>query len=217
MFLALGVLAAVLHARQSGKGQVVDTSIVDGAASLCTAFYGMAASGQWRGERGTNVLDSGAPFYDVYECSDGQWISVGPIERRFFVDLLARLDMDPVSLGRQHDIAAWPAAKARLAQVFRTRTRNEWCALLEGTDVCFAPVLSFAEAPQHPHLKARGTFVEVDGVVQPAPALRFSETPSAVPTPPREPDPQRALQGWLEVQDMHRWERVLYRNDKRCA
>jgi alpha-methylacyl-CoA racemase len=209
MFLALGVLAAVLHARETGRGQVVDVSIVDGATSLCTGFYAMTASGQWRPERGGNVLDSGAPYYDVYECSDGQWISIGPIEARFFVDLLKRLNIDPAALGRQHDTKAWPAAKAKIAQAFRARTRQQWCELLEGSDVCFAPVLTFAEAPAHPHLAARGSFIDVDGVVQPAPAIRFSETPSAAPTPPQEPDARRALQGWLDAKDMERWTRVL--------
>ncbi|HMN81933.1 MAG TPA: CaiB/BaiF CoA-transferase family protein [Burkholderiaceae bacterium] len=209
MFLALGVLAAVLHARETGVGQVVDASIVDGAASLCTAFYGLAASGQWRSERGSNVLDSGAPFYDVYECGDGEWISIGPIEGRFFAGLLQRLDIDPAVIGKQYDVQAWPRAKKAIAEAFRTRTREEWCERLEGTDVCFAPVLDFAEAPGHPHLRARGTFLEVDGVVQPAPALRFSRTPSANPTPPQAPDAARALHGWLEADERARWKALL--------
>lgn len=209
MFLALGVLAAVLHARETGVGQVVDASIVDGAASLCTGFYGMTASGQWGPERGSNVLDSGAPFYDVYECSDGNFISIGPIEARFFSDLLQRLGLDPGTLGKQYDTHAWPQAKAVLAAVFKDRTRDEWCAQLEGTDVCFAPVLSFSEAPRHDHLKARGTFVNVDGVEQPAPALRFSATPSAMPKPPKAPDARAALQGWLSPEALVQWQPVL--------
>ncbi|ARU04393.1 carnitine dehydratase [Comamonas serinivorans] len=209
MFLAMGVLAAVLHARQTGQGQVVDASIVDGAASLCMGFYGMTASGQWTPERGTNVLDSGAPYYDVYECSDGRWISIGPIEARFFADFLQRVGLPPDALGVQNDRAHWPQAKVRVAQVFKTKTCAEWCDLLEGTDVCFAPVLSFAEAPQHPHLKARGSFVEVDGLVQPAPAVRFSATPSALPTGPRAPEGATAVDGWLAPERQRHWQAQL--------
>ena len=212
MFLALGVLAAVLHARQSGQGQVVDASIVDGAASLSMGFYGMTASGQWQPERGTNVLDSGAPYYDVYECSDGRWISIGPIEARFFAEMLQRLGVDPAELGSQNDRASWPQAKVAFARAFKTKTSDAWCKLLEGTDVCFAPVLSFAEAPQHPHMQARGSFVDVDGVTQPAPALRFSATPSALPTPPRAPDDVQALQSWLAPERRSHWQGELMRD-----
>ena len=209
MFLALGVLAAVMHARQTGQGQVVDASIVDGAASLCTGFYGLTASGQWKPERGNNVLDSGAPYYDVYECSDGRWISIGPIEARFYGELLRRLEIDPSQLGGQHERTAWPQVKQVLAETFKQRTREVWCAVLEGTDVCFAPVLSFSEAPQHPHLKARGSFVEIEGVVQPAPALRFSVTPSSVPKPPCLPNVDQALQGWLTTERREAWRETL--------
>ncbi len=184
LYLAMGILAAVLESRQSGMGQVVDAAIVDGAASLATLFYGMHAAGQWNGERGTNILDSGAPFYDVYECQDGGWISIGPIEARFHAQLVALLDLQPDALGAQHDRAAWARAKMQIAQRFKQRSRQQWCDLLEGTDVCFAPVLSFAEAPQHPHMQARGTFVTVDGIVQPAPAPRFSRTVPDLPSPP---------------------------------
>ncbi|SCU96004.1 Alpha-methylacyl-CoA racemase [Cupriavidus necator] len=200
MFLVTGVLAALLEAGKSGQGQVVDAAIVDGAAALGTVFFGMAAAGQWRPERGTNVLDSGAHYYNVYACKDGGWISVGPIEGRFYRELLDKLGIDPASLGEQLDPDTWVPAQERLAAVFRTRTRDAWCALLEGTDACFAPVLSFEEAPQHAHLKARETFIEVDGIAQPAPAPRFGRTPSAPPAPPREPDPRRyaeVLAGWL--------------------
>ncbi|QUN32903.1 CoA transferase (plasmid) [Cupriavidus sp. KK10] len=200
MFLLAGVLAALLEAGKSGKGQVVDAAIVDGVAALGSVFHGMVAAGQWRAERGTNVLDSGAHYYDVYQCKDGGWISVGPIEARFYRDLLARLDIDPACLGEQGDQTRWEAAGERLAEVFRTRTRGEWCDLLEGTDVCFAPVLSYEDAPHHPHLKARGTFVEIDGVMQPAPAPRFSRTPSALPASPRNADVrdyEQTLAGWL--------------------
>ena len=186
LYLVMGVLAALLERGRSGQGQVVDAAIVDGAASLATVFYGLYAAGQWEDRRGSNVLDSGAPFYDVYECSDGQWISVGPVELRFYAQLLAALELDPAELGAQYARSAWPEAKMRIAQRFRQRTRQAWCERLEGTDVCFAPVLSFGEAPEHPHLKARGTFVSVDGIAQPAPAPRFSRTVPDMPTPPQE-------------------------------
>ncbi|MGT2431295.1 CaiB/BaiF CoA transferase family protein [Cupriavidus basilensis] len=200
MFLVAGVLAALIEAGRSGKGQVVDAAIVDGAAALGAVFFGMTAAGQWRQVRGTNVLDSGAHYYNVYQCKDGGWISVGPIEARFYRDLLARIGVDPASLGDQAEPRDWDAASAALAEVFRTRTRDEWCALLEGTDACFAPVLSYQEAPRHPHLQARGTFVEVDGIMHPGPAPRFSRTPSVPPAAPREPDVRdigRVLAGWL--------------------
>lgn len=199
LYLVMGVLAAIIEARRSGKGQVVDAAIVDGTASMATVFYGMHGAGLWHTERGTNILDSGAPFYDVYECSDGKWISIGPIEARFYAQLLELLEIDPASLGAQHDRAAWPAAKVLIAGRFKRRSREAWCALLEGTDVCFAPVLSFDEAPRHPHMQARGTFVEVDGVIQPAPAPRFSRTTTAMPTAPREApstDVEAALAAW---------------------
>lgn len=199
LYLVLGVLAALLEARSSGRGQVVDAAIVDGAASLATTFYGLHAAGLWDERRGHNVLDSGAPFYDVYECQDGRWISIGPIEARFYAQLLHKLDLDSAALGEQHDRAAWPRAKVAIAQRFKTQTREQWCALLEGSDVCFAPVLDFSEAPEHPHLKARGTFVNVAGVVQPAPAPRFSRTVPRLPMPPREvPDTEIAtlLAAW---------------------
>ncbi|BDB27494.1 CoA transferase [Cupriavidus sp. TA19] len=200
MFLVTGVLAALIEAGKSGQGQVVDAAIVDGAAALGTVFYGMTAAGQWRQERGTNVLDSGAHYYNVYQCQDGRWISVGPIEARFYRDLLARIGIDPAGLGEQLDADTWEPARDRLAEVFRSRTRDEWCRLLEGTDACFAPVLDFEEAPQHAHLKARETFVEVDGIPQPGPAPRFSRTRSAPPVPPSAPDASRygeVLAGWL--------------------
>lgn len=187
LYLAMGVLAAILEARGSGQGQVVDAAVVDGTASMAMTFFGLAAAGKWQPERGTNILDSGAPFYDVYACADGKWISIGPIEARFHAELLERMGIPVDAIGPQMDTANWPHTREVLAAAFRTRTRAAWCDLLEGTDVCFAPVLSFAEAPSHPHLKARGTFVEVDGVVQPAPAPRFSRTPSAMPTPPQAP------------------------------
>lgn len=198
MFLVSGVLAALLRARIDGKGQVVDAAIVDGAASLATSFFALDAAGMWRPERGSNWLDSGAPFYDVYECQDGRWLSVGPIEKRFYVEMLSRVGAMSQDLGDVSRPDTWPRIKAELARIFRTKTLRQWCEELEGTDACCAPVLSFAEAGQHPHLKARETLISVDGVVQPAPAPRFSATPSAKPSPPREPQPlEQALAGWL--------------------
>ncbi|CAG9174974.1 CaiB/BaiF CoA transferase family protein [Cupriavidus pinatubonensis] len=209
MFLVMGLLAAIIEARGSGKGQVVDAAIVDGALALSTAIYGMHAGGLWHPERGSNVLDSGAPYYDVYACKDGKYISIGPIEARFYSDLLQRLDLDAAELGNQNDTAAWPRAKEAFARAFLGRTRDEWCAELEGTDVCFAPVLSFDEAPQHPHMQARGSFVEVDGVTQPAPAPRFSRTQPAVPTAPQAASDAtvfQALSGWMDPATVGRWQ-----------
>jgi alpha-methylacyl-CoA racemase len=176
MLLAFGVVAALVERATSGRGQVVDAAMVDGAALLMAFFRGASL-----GPRGTNVLDSGAPFYDVYECADGRHVSIGAIEPPFYAELRERLGLDDPVWDRQLDSAAWPAQKAQLAAVFKTKTRDEWCSVLEGTDVCFAPVLSMDEAPTHPHLVERGTFVEVGGVVQPAPAPRFDRTPAATP------------------------------------
>jgi alpha-methylacyl-CoA racemase len=199
LYLVVGVLAAIIEARQSGKGQVVDAAMVDGASSLMTSIYGGMASGRLSGPRGTNVTDSGAYFYEVYECADGHYVSVAAIEAKFHAELLRLLEIDAASMPPQMDRARWPEAKQRLAERFRTRTRDEWCALLEGSDACFAPVLSMAEAPSHPHNRARGVFTELDGVVQPGPAPRFSRTPLGVPTPP-EPsgaaDLARVLADW---------------------
>ena len=203
LYMAVGLLAVVLEARQSGQGQVVDAAIVDGAAHLANTFFGMAAAGIWKKGRGTNISDSGSHFYDCYECADGRWIAVGPIEEKFFAELLRRLDIAPESLGPQLSRDHWRAAKSVLAGRFMTRTRDEWAALLEASDACVSPVLSFGEAPLHPHLKARGTFIEVDGIVQPGPAPRFSRTVPATPTAPREITPEntdRALAAWLPAE-----------------
>jgi alpha-methylacyl-CoA racemase len=197
LYLALGMLAAIIEARQSGAGQVVDAAMVDGAASLMTSAFGLHAAGLMSLERGTNNNDSGAYYYDVYECADGLWISVAPIEGRFHDELLRLMEIDPAQVGDQRNRDDWARARETFRRTFRRRTREEWCALLEGTDACFAPVLSMAEAPQHPHLRARETFVDIDGVVQPAPAPRFSRTVPDVPTAPEEPDPGHALQAWL--------------------
>ncbi|MCP1572919.1 crotonobetainyl-CoA:carnitine CoA-transferase CaiB-like acyl-CoA transferase [Herbaspirillum rubrisubalbicans] len=200
LYLAMGMLAAIMHARAGGQGQVVDAAIVDGTASLATTFYGMHAAGMWRDERGTNITDSGSHFYDVYACADGKAITIGPIEYKFYRQLLELLEIDESTLGPQLNRENWPAARELFRLKFKSRTRDAWTALLEKTDVCFAPVLSWAEAPSHPHLKARGTFVEIDGVVQPAPAPRFSRTPPAAPVPPAPASQETAadaLAGWL--------------------
>ncbi|MCW5891148.1 MAG: CoA transferase [bacterium] len=187
LYLAVGILAGLLETQRSGKGQVVDAAITDGAASLMTLFYGLAGAGLWHGERGRNLLDTGAHFGEIYETRDGKYVSVLAIEPKFYAELCRRIGLDPATLPAQNDQGEWPALKERFAAVFRTKTRDEWCAILEGTDACFAPVLPMAEAPAHPHNVARGTFVEVGGVVQPAPAPRFSRTPGAIQSPPARP------------------------------
>ncbi len=192
LYLALGVVAALLETQRSGKGQVVDAAMVDGAASLMTMFFGMYAAGQWRPERGANLLDSGAFFYETYECADGKFIAVAAIETKFFAELCCRLGLAVDVLPPQHDRARWPEAKEKLAAIFRRKTRDEWCRVFAGSDACVAPVLSLEEAPHHPHARARRSFVEIDGILQPAPAPRFSRTALADPTPPEEPDPQSA-------------------------
>ena len=201
LYLAFGIVCGILEAQRSGKGQVVDAAMVDGAASLMTAFHGLVAAGLATHERGTNHLDTGSHFYNVYECADGRWISIAPIEAKFYAELLRRLDLDPETLPPQMDREHWPAAQARLAALFRTRSRDEWCALLEGTDACFGPVLTTDDAPTHPHNAARQTYIEIDGIVQPAPAPRFSRTVPDPPMPPQEPSrgeaAEAALAGWL--------------------
>lgn len=181
MLLAVGLLSALLEAGRSGQGQVVDAAMTDGAALLSAMMFGFKAQGQWRNERGTNLLDGGAFFYDTYACADGRYLALGPIEPQFYAELRQRVGLaDDPDFDRQMDPRAWPALREKLAAVLRTRTRDEWCAVLEGTDACVAPVLDWDEAPRHPHNVARQTFVSVDGVVQPAPAPRFSRsTPDA--------------------------------------
>jgi alpha-methylacyl-CoA racemase len=198
LFLAMGVLAALLEAARSGCGQVVDAAMVDGAASLMTMIGGLAAIGFWEHERGVNLLDGGAPFYDTYETKDGQHVAVGALEPQFYAELLAKLGIEQSSLPPQMERAHWPALKQKLADSFKQKTRAEWCALLEGSDACFAPVLSIGEAAQHPHVSARSTLVEVGGVLQPAPAPRFGRTPPAPPTPPSHAgqDTDAALRAW---------------------
>lgn len=184
MLLALGICAALLETAESGQGQVVDAAMVDGAAILMTMFHAMRAMGIWDDRRGTNMFDSGAHFYDVYETADDKFVSIGSIEPQFYAELLRLTELDGEPLPWQHDKAEWPALKERLAAIFRRKTRDEWCELMEGTDVCFAPVLSMAEAPEHPHNVARGTFTEVAGIVQPSPAPRFSRTAAGIQGPP---------------------------------
>ena len=181
MLLAFGMVCGLLEAARSGQGQVVDTAMVDGASMLMAMLYGMKDQGMWTNTRGDNMLDGGAHFYGCYECSDGRHVSIGSIEPQFYALLRETLGLDDAAFDAQHDKTGWPDLKRRLADVFRTKTRDEWVAIMEGTDICFAPVLDLDEAPRHPHNTARDTFVDVDGVVQPAPAPRFSRTPAGVP------------------------------------
>jgi alpha-methylacyl-CoA racemase len=184
MLLAYGVVCGLFEAQRSGQGQVIDAAMVDGAASLMAMFSGFFASGLWRDERGVNLLDSGAHFYDSYETADGRWISVGSIEPQFYELLLKHTGIDEPAFSTQLDPETWPELSEKIASVFKTKTRDEWCELMEGTDVCFSPVLSLAEAPDHPHNRARETFVEIEGVTQPAPAPRFSRTPGQIQSAP---------------------------------
>ncbi len=198
LYLALGMLAALLECRSSGEGQVVDAAMVDGSASLMNLTYGMYAAGLWRDERGSNRLDSGSPYYGVYETADGKYVSLGSNEPKFYRRTLEILGLAHEDLPAQEDRDHWPEMRERFAAVFRTRTRDAWCAIMEGEEVCFAPVLSLAEAPEHPHNKARETFIERDGFMQPAPAPRFSRTPSSIqrgaPAPGEHTD--EALLNW---------------------
>jgi alpha-methylacyl-CoA racemase len=188
MLLALGVVAALLESSKSGQGQVVDAAMVDGAATLMSMFHGMKAMGFWTEERGTNLLDTGAHFYDVFECADGKYVSIGSIEPQFYAELLRLTGLEgDEELKAQMNRGQWPQLKEKLATTFRSKTRDEWCSIMEGSDVCFAPVLSLSEAPQHPHNVARGTFTELAGVVQPAPSPRFSRTPGEISRPPSHP------------------------------
>ena len=176
LYLAFGMACALFEARGSGKGQVVDCAMTDGAASLMSMFYGFKAMGMWTDNKGENMLDGGAHFYDTYETSDGKWVSIGSIEPQFYALLLEKTGITDPEFQAQMDRSKWPALKAKIAAVIKTKTRDQWDKLMEGTDVCYAPVLSLSEAPHHPHNKARKTFVEVEGVTHPAPAPRFSRT-----------------------------------------
>jgi len=184
LYLAFGLLAGVIHARATGQGQTIDCAMSDGAASLMAMFYGFKAGGMWSEGRRSNLLDGGAHFYDTYQCSDGGWISIGSIEPQFYLLLLEKTGITDPQFQHQMSREEWPELRDKLAAVIRTKTRDEWCDLMDGTDVCFAPVLSMAEAPAHAHNAARETFVEVAGVVQPAPAPRFSATPGKIQGPP---------------------------------
>ena len=197
MLLAFGVLAALLERHDSGSGQVVDAAMVDGAALLMAPLYGVNALGGW-GERGSNLLDSGAPFYDVYETADGKYISIGSLEPKFYADLLRRVGLEGEELASQMDSAGWPALRERLTEIFKSKTRDEWCEVMDGAQVCFAPVLPMSEASQHPHNQARSTFVELAGRTQPAPAPRFSRTPATIASPPARPgeNTEATLEKW---------------------
>lgn len=196
MLLAVGILAALMEANRSGQGQVVDAAMTDGTALLSAFTWGMKAMGQWSNHRGENLLDGGAHFYDTYACADGKFIAIGAIEPQFYAELRQRCGLDGALFDEQMDTARWPLLKIRLADVFRTRTRDEWCEILEGTDACFAPVLDWDEATKHPHNLARDTFVNVDGVVQPAPAPRFSRTDNAHPRSALEASIGEVLATW---------------------
>jgi alpha-methylacyl-CoA racemase len=198
LYLAMGLLAALLEASRSGEGQVVDAAIVDGTASMMTVFHGLLAAGLWREQRGVNLLDGGAPFARAYRTLDDRWVVVSPLERPFFAELLERLGLNRGAADQQLDAAGWPALESQLRQVFSTRTRAQWCELLEGTDACFAPVLTPSESAQHPHNVYRETYLDVDGVAQPAPAPRFSRTHSSIGSPagPALADPSSPLRAW---------------------
>ena len=176
LYLAFGMACGLFEAQRSGKGQVIDCAMTDGAASLMSMFYGFKAMGMWKDEKGVNLLDGGSHFYDAYETADGKWISIGSIEPQFYALLLEKTGITDPDFQAQMDRDKWPGLKERIARVIKAKTRSEWDALMEGSDVCYAPILSLGEAPNHPHNKARGTFIEIDGVVQPAPAPRFSRT-----------------------------------------
>jgi alpha-methylacyl-CoA racemase len=198
LYLAFGLLAGVIHARATGQGQVIDCAMSDGAASLMAMFYGMKAAGGWSDNRRSNLLDGGAHFYDTYQCADGEWIALGSIEPQFYALLLEKTGITDPAFKAQMDRAQWPELHEKLAAVIVTKTRAEWCEIMEGTDVCFGPILSLDEAPKHAHNVARATFVEIEGVTQPAPAPRFSATPGAIAGPPPAigAHNRAALEGW---------------------
>jgi alpha-methylacyl-CoA racemase len=198
MLLGFGIVCALLEAQRSGRGQVVDAAMIDGASLLATMFAGMAAAGRWQNQRGSNSLDGGAPYYDTYETRDGRYVAIGANEPKFYAELLERLGLAKETLPAQSDRTGWPELRRRFAQVFKTRTREEWCAAFEGADACFAPVLDFSEARTHPQATARNSYVNVSKVEQPAPAPRFSQTPGSVRnTPPeRGAGGKEALTDW---------------------
>jgi alpha-methylacyl-CoA racemase len=187
MFLAFGVVCALLEAQKSGKGQVVDAAMVDGSATLMALMYGLFSQGLWKDERGVNVLDTGAPWYDTYQTKDGKWLAVGAIEKRFYEEFVERLGLKMSELPKQHDRKGWPDLRRRFAEAIAARTRDEWEHVFAGSDACVAPILTLAEAAEHPHNEARATFANRDGVLQPAPAPRFSRTVPEMGLAPRPP------------------------------
>ena len=203
MLLAYGLVCGLLHAQRTGEGQVVDAAMVDGSAALMMMFHAFRAMGIFDEKRGENLLDTGAHFYDVYECADGEYVSIGSIEPQFYAELLKHTGLEGEELPWQMDKSQWPAMKERLASIFKAKTRDEWCSIMEGTDVCFAPVLRMSEAIEHPHNVHRKTFIELDGIVQPAPAPRFSATPGAVSRPPAHAGQHtdELLREWLAADD----------------
>ncbi|MGB5098417.1 MAG: CaiB/BaiF CoA-transferase family protein [Porticoccaceae bacterium] len=209
MLLAFGMVSAILKAKTSGAGQVVDAAMVDGAAILSTAFFGQLAEGKFREGRGNHPLNGASHYYDAYECADGEYISIASAEPQFYAELKELLELSEEEFGVQMDPKRWPDQKAKLGALFLTRTRDQWCDLLQQSDVCFAPVLRFAEAPAHPHHRARESFVEIDGVIQPVPAPRFSATPCRVSRPParRGEHTDEILSEWglsaAEIADLH--------------
>ena len=196
LYLVFGIACGLLEAQRSGKGQVVDAAMLDGAASLMSVFYGLHAAGIWQDARGVNLLDSGAPFYGTYETKDRKWIAIGSLEAEFYRQLVEKLPIADADMNARYDRARWPQTKEKIASIVKTKTRDEWDAILLGTDVCYAPVLSLSEAPRHPHSVAREGFVDVDGVTQPAPAPRFSVTKPDVQGPPRGPETEAVLKDW---------------------
>lgn len=198
MLMAIGLLAAYIEAKNSGKGQVVDAAMVDGSTLLMASTYALKAAGLWGGGRGSNILDGGAPWYGVYPTADGRYVSLAPIEPRFYAEFVRLAGLDAKALPHQLDTVRWPELRQIIGQTIASKTLDEWCELLEGSDACFAPVLSLADAPEHPHMQAREAFVTVDGVLQPAPAPRFSRTPAAVQRPPANPGEHTAdiLRDW---------------------
>lgn len=187
MLLAFGVVCGVLEARSSGRGQVIDAAMVDGAALLMSMIWGLRATGVWDERLGTNVLDTGGPQYDTYETADGKFVAIGALEEQFYAELLERTGLAGEGLPEPRDPAGRAVLRDRFTELFKSKTRDEWCALLEGTDACFAPVLTMSEAAEHPHIRARGTIVEHEGVLQPAPAPRFSRTPGSIQRPRAKP------------------------------
>jgi alpha-methylacyl-CoA racemase len=209
VFMAFGIVCGLLETSKSGQGQVVDAAMVDGVASLMTAVYGLHAAGFWIDERGKNILDGGSHFYNTYETADGKYISVGSIEAKFYAELLRLGGLESEDLPEQADRASWPKMLERLTALFKTKTREEWCTIMEGSDVCFAPVLTMGEAPNHPQNKARQTFVDIDGIMQPGPAPRFSRTKPEIQGPPPRPGQHTAavLADWgfskTEIAQLH--------------